>query len=129
MLYLTCYSFILSLFILLNIQSNISSTLQILFFNQKLNMILLIILFFNIRGLPPFIGFFTKWLTLINSSFNQIFIIFFLTISSLITRFIYTSSLFPLISFSFLQKNSPLSKTYFWFILTLLILTPFYCFI
>nr|BEI62451.1 NADH dehydrogenase subunit 2 [Ixodes nipponrhinolophi] len=69
--------------------------------------ILLFSFFLSLGGLPPFLGFFTKWVAVIYISKNLSIIIIILIISSLINLFFYMRSLFPMIlNLNMMMKSS-----------------------
>lgn len=71
---------------------NIFNINQIFLFNNKSSLIkaCLFINFFSLGGLPPFIGFFPKWVIIENLIINKnIFLIFFTIIITLITLYFY----------------------------------------
>nr|YP_010180797.1 NADH dehydrogenase subunit 2 [Ixodes vespertilionis]QVD40490.1 NADH dehydrogenase subunit 2 [Ixodes vespertilionis] len=69
--------------------------------------ILLFSFFLSLGGLPPFLGFLTKWVAIIYISKNLSIIIIILIISSLINLFFYMRSLFPMIlNLNMMMKSS-----------------------
>ncbi|VEN48401.1 unnamed protein product, partial [Callosobruchus maculatus] len=64
--------------------------LSLIFNSNKLLNFLFIAIFLSLGGLPPFLGFFPKWLTIINLTSNQFYsLTLILIISTLITLFFY----------------------------------------
>nr|BEI62438.1 NADH dehydrogenase subunit 2 [Ixodes fujitai] len=94
--------------------------------------IMLFSFFLSLGGLPPFLGFLTKWLAIIYISKNLPIIIFVLIMSSLINLFFYMRSLFPMIlNLNILMKSSffptPTQSFHFFLInsMSILIFIPF----
>lgn len=91
--------------------TNIFNVNQIFLFNNKFSLIkfCLFINFLSLGGLPPFLGFFPKWVIIENFIINKnIFIIFFTIIITLITLFFYLRLTFSafLLSYPCLSWNS-----------------------
>nr|YP_010852847.1 NADH dehydrogenase subunit 2 [Symbrenthia lilaea]WGL40266.1 NADH dehydrogenase subunit 2 [Symbrenthia lilaea]WGN99216.1 NADH dehydrogenase subunit 2 [Symbrenthia lilaea]WKR35334.1 NADH dehydrogenase subunit 2 [Symbrenthia lilaea] len=89
--YFLFYSFLISIMCFLFYTLNIYYINQL--FNYNLNFFIkisIMINFLSLGGLPPFLGFFPKWLIINFLLFNNLFIIlFFFFLSSLIMLFIY----------------------------------------
>nr|UNO53650.1 NADH dehydrogenase subunit 2 [Ixodes vespertilionis] len=80
-----------------------SNSMKMTMFNK----IMLFSFFLSLGGLPPFLGFLTKWMTIIYISKNLPIIIIVLIMSSLINLFFYMRSLFPMIlNLNILMKSS-----------------------
>jgi len=80
------------------------------FFKLNLNIKILIIisvLFFSLRGLPPFVGFFIKWIVLESVIKENFFLAIFLIISSIINLSYYLNLIFCMLFFrtSFASKK------------------------
>nr|WOG34351.1 NADH dehydrogenase subunit 2 [Hypoaspis sp. 3 JO-2023a] len=98
MLYLTIYSFSFYMFIYFNMKLNMSSSLQLMFFPSLFMNLLMILSFLNISGLPPFLGFFPKWLTMSYFNFNMSMSMTALILSSLLSCFIYINTILPIMT-------------------------------
>nr|UNO53585.1 NADH dehydrogenase subunit 2 [Ixodes granulatus] len=132
MMYLLIYSMIL-LKISMNFKKNYIVSINNLnlmklnFFNK----VSMITLFLSLGGLPPFLGFFMKWMTVILILKNFPLILLILIPSSLINLFFYTRVVFPtLLKFNILMKPfqiySNFKKNWMIFMnfLSIIILTP-----
>nr|UJI65674.1 NADH dehydrogenase subunit 2 [Basilia ansifera] len=80
------------------------------FFNKYLKL-LIIIMFLSYGSLPPFLGFFPKWLIIMNLVIlNQFFIMMILICSSLIFLYLYIRMIFNITMFNFIENNWILFK-------------------
>uniref|UniRef100_UPI0030FE9491 NADH dehydrogenase subunit 2 n=1 Tax=Ixodes trianguliceps TaxID=347913 RepID=UPI0030FE9491 len=103
-------------FLMLNKISNINNIylMKMTFFNK----VLMLSYFLSLGGMPPFLGFFSKWISIILISKKMIILLIILIMSSLINLFFYIRIMFPLImNINVLMKNSikfiNLSKKFF----------------
>nr|AXS65435.1 NADH dehydrogenase subunit 2 [Cucujoidea sp. 26 KM-2017] len=112
MIYFLIYSFISISLIFMFYQMNSLFLYQFFNFNNSNNHInfFLLLIFLSLGGLPPFLGFLPKWLT-INGlvTMNMMFLSFFLIIFTLIMLFIYIRLIFNTFLLNF--KKSILKKT------------------
>nr|AXS65461.1 NADH dehydrogenase subunit 2 [Cucujoidea sp. 39 KM-2017] len=110
-IYFFIYSFISVILIFMFSSINSLFLYQLFNFNNPNNYInfFLMLIFLSLGGLPPFLGFLPKWLT-INGliSSNMMFLSFFLIIFTLITLFIYLRMIFN--TFMLNSKKSILKK-------------------
>ena len=125
-IYFIIYSFLTYTIILILNNYNLNFLFQIFFFNKK-NSIKKLIIFFNIfslGGLPPFLGFFPKFIIIQNLVLNyQNTLLIIILFSSLITLYYYLRIAYSSFLFNFIKiKNYKLNfkKTKLIFILTLL---------
>ena len=129
LIYFTFYSItLISLIFIFNF-FKISKNFSIKFLNNKLNLnLILILILFNIAGLPPFSFFFIKWYSIfIFIKLNKLFsIILIIIIRSLFILFIYSNILYhSLFLFKFESKlikpiiNKNYNPIYFYLILPL----------
>nr|YP_010321844.1 NADH dehydrogenase subunit 2 [Parasitus fimetorum]UKO33182.1 NADH dehydrogenase subunit 2 [Parasitus fimetorum] len=91
-----------------------SSTIDnIKFMYNKTQTLTLLITMMSLGGLPPFLGFFPKWMVISNTPMYNFFIMFILIISSLISIFIYLRILYPLLFTKFIntKKTSSFNST------------------
>nr|YP_010350332.1 NADH dehydrogenase subunit 2 [Ixodes woyliei]UOK09761.1 NADH dehydrogenase subunit 2 [Ixodes woyliei] len=66
--------------------------------------------FLSLAGMPPFLGFFMKWMSIVLIANKMMFILLILISSSLINMFYYTRIMFPLIqNMNILMKNKKFS--------------------
>lgn len=106
--YLVVYSLILSNLILILNKFNIFHIKQFFFLCRKnsLNLYLYSINFLSIGGLPPFIGFFPKWLIIQNIiNENFIFLAYLIIILTLITLFYYIRIIFSTLTLNINEVN------------------------
>jgi len=89
-LYLIIYTAIMVIIIIIIQNYNIKSIIQINLLNNRLSSLIIIINFWSLGGLPPFLGFLPKWLIIININQEFYLIFFILIISSLLRILIYT---------------------------------------
>nr|YP_010852535.1 NADH dehydrogenase subunit 2 [Nycteribia formosana]WGL38764.1 NADH dehydrogenase subunit 2 [Nycteribia formosana] len=76
------------------------------FFFNKYFKFFIIFNFFSYGGLPPFLGFFPKWLIIQNlCNLNMFFLLFILIFSSLIYLYLYIQLSFNMILFNFIENN------------------------
>nr|YP_009971708.1 NADH dehydrogenase subunit 2 [Thesaurus albertalleni]QNG56418.1 NADH dehydrogenase subunit 2 [Thesaurus albertalleni] len=81
--------------------------------NNKLIKFLFMLNFLSIAGIPPFLGFMPKWLTINNLIYNKLFFIsFFLIVFTLVSLYFYLRIMFSTLilnssenSFKFMSKN------------------------
>nr|YP_010564318.1 NADH dehydrogenase subunit 2 [Parapediasia teterrellus]UYX62341.1 NADH dehydrogenase subunit 2 [Parapediasia teterrellus] len=103
--YFCIYSFMISILCFLFYSLNISYMNQLFFSNMNFMIkINLLINLFSLGGLPPFIGFFPKWIVinfLINN--NLLLLIFILIMSSLIMLFFYIRITYSSFMFNYLK--------------------------
>nr|QVH36307.1 NADH dehydrogenase subunit 2 [Erionota torus] len=105
MLYFLMYSFFISIMCFMFYIMNIYFINQLFMFNfNYLMKFLLFINFLSLGGLPPFLGFFPKWIIINFMMNNNLFIITFIFIMmSLITLFFYIRIIFSCIMFNYLK--------------------------
>nr|WGN99229.1 NADH dehydrogenase subunit 2 [Stibochiona nicea] len=101
MIYFMFYSFIISIMCLLFYMINIYFINQLFLFNLNFFLkIFIMINFLSLGGLPPFLGFFPKWLIINYLLLNNFYIIsFFFTMASLIILFIYIRIIYSSLMF------------------------------
>nr|YP_009922398.1 NADH dehydrogenase subunit 2 [Malaza fastuosus]QNA48409.1 NADH dehydrogenase subunit 2 [Malaza fastuosus] len=122
MFYLFMYSFFISIMCFLFYILNIYFINQLFMFNINfLLKFMILINFFSLGGLPPFLGFFPKW-TIINFMvMNKMYFISFIFIMmSLITLFYYLRIIYSCILFNYLKLKwfkIQIKNNYFMFIL------------
>nr|AKH04964.1 NADH dehydrogenase subunit 2 [Maruca vitrata] len=105
MMYFFFYSFMISIMCLLFYLTNMYFINQLFFFNMNYMIKLsLLINFLSLGGLPPFIGFFPKWI-IINFLLknNFFFLTFILIMMSLILLFFYIRILYSSFMFNYLK--------------------------
>nr|WLR81272.1 NADH dehydrogenase subunit 2 [Dercas lycorias] len=138
LLYFSFYTFMIFIMCLMFFYMNIFYLNQIINLNLNFSLkISLFINFFSLGGLPPFMGFFPKWM-IINYmiSYNLYFMIFIFLMSSLIMLFFYIRiiyltillNFFKLKWFNFFLKNSTMKIINFFSFISLssLILNTFF---
>nr|ALO70871.1 NADH deshydrogenase subunit 2 [Rybaxis sp. 1 EF-2015] len=106
--YLVVYSLILSNLILILNKFNIFHMKQFFFLCSKnsLNLYLYSMNFLSMGGLPPFIGFFPKWLIIQNMiNENFIFLAYLMIILTLITLFYYIRMMFSTLTLNINEVN------------------------
>jgi NADH-ubiquinone oxidoreductase chain 2 len=97
--YFLIYIFIVS-FCVAFIQANSLNKINQIFTNSQ--KIIFIIRFLSLGGLPPFLGFFPKWIVIQQLIQNNFFLInFILIITALITLFYYLQIIITLLTFNF----------------------------
>nr|YP_010875344.1 NADH dehydrogenase subunit 2 [Nycteribia allotopa]WGW14998.1 NADH dehydrogenase subunit 2 [Nycteribia allotopa] len=95
---------IISYFYMFNI-SYINQLYSSFFFNKYFKFFMVFNLF-SYGGLPPFLGFFPKWLIIQNlCNLNMFFLLFILIFSSLILLYLYIQLSFNMIMFNFIENN------------------------
>nr|AUM75905.1 NADH dehydrogenase subunit 2 [Nymphalis c-aureum] len=96
LIYILFYSFFISIMCFLFYTLNIYYINQLYNFNMNFFMkISILINFFSLGGLPPFLGFFPKWMIINHLLLNNLFIISFIFVmTSLIMLFIYIRILY-----------------------------------
>nr|YP_009825438.1 NADH dehydrogenase subunit 2 [Rachelia extrusa]QIU83253.1 NADH dehydrogenase subunit 2 [Rachelia extrusa] len=122
MMYFLIYSFMISIMCFTFFFFNIYFINQLFIFNM--NFLLKIFIFFNmlsLGGLPPFLGFFPKWIIINFLIFNKFYFISFIFIMmSLITLFFYIRITYNCILFNYLKlkwfKIMMKNNFYFFFI-------------
>uniref|UniRef100_UPI0030FF07A7 NADH dehydrogenase subunit 2 n=1 Tax=Poecilochirus mrciaki TaxID=3127720 RepID=UPI0030FF07A7 len=95
--YFSIYSIIMVCVYMLFKPMNMSHIDSIKIFTNPMSTISLVVSMMSLSGLPPFLGFFPKWMMISGSNSGYIFILFVLIISSLVSTFVYLRMLFPLI--------------------------------
>nr|YP_003288837.1 NADH dehydrogenase subunit 2 [Stylochyrus rarior]ACY35974.1 NADH dehydrogenase subunit 2 [Stylochyrus rarior] len=123
--YFICYSILSVLIYFFMKTHNLSSLFEGLYTLNFNNKILLMTIFMSISGLPPFLGFYPKWMAL-NMAYNSaLFVIVFLILSSLINIFIYLRISYPLIMSKTMMNKSSKIKNYNLFMMNLMSLIIF----
>nr|YP_009759741.1 NADH dehydrogenase subunit 2 [Phauda flammans]QIQ56353.1 NADH dehydrogenase subunit 2 [Phauda flammans] len=107
LLYMFIYSFIISLMCYLFYMTNTFYINQMFLMNfNSLIKILLTINFLSLGGLPPFIGFFSKWIIINFLLMNNFFILTFIFVMmSLIMLFFYIRIVYSSIMFNYLKMK------------------------
>nr|YP_009155101.1 NADH dehydrogenase subunit 2 [Spoladea recurvalis]AII03045.1 NADH dehydrogenase subunit 2 [Spoladea recurvalis] len=105
MMYFFLYSFMISIMCFLFYLTNMSFINQLYFFNiNYLIKLSLLINFLSLGGLPPFIGFFPKWIIINFLMMNNFFFMtFILIMTSLIMLFFYIRILYSSFMFNYLK--------------------------
>nr|YP_008081527.1 NADH dehydrogenase subunit 2 [Erynnis montanus]AGJ72726.1 NADH dehydrogenase subunit 2 [Erynnis montanus] len=105
MLYFLMYSFLISIMCFLFYIFNIYFINQLFIFNMNfLLKFFILINFLSLGGLPPFLGFFPKWIIINFLMMNNfIFISFIFIMMSLITLFFYIRIIYSCIMFNYLK--------------------------
>nr|ALO71043.1 NADH deshydrogenase subunit 2 [Pselaphinae sp. 6 EF-2015] len=101
--YFIIYSFSITVLIITLNLYNINNLKQLFTFMNKNLMIYVFIImnFMSISGLPPFIGFMPKWLTIqIMINNNLIFIVYFMIMTTLISIYFYLRTMFTSLNLS-----------------------------
>nr|QTZ18955.1 NADH dehydrogenase subunit 2 [Azana sp. WQY005] len=115
-LYFIIYSFLMFLMIMIFNLYNIfflnqMFSLFIYFFNLKF---LFLINLLSMGGLPPFMGFFSKWMVIQSlMNFNQFFLIFILIITSMIVLYYYLRITYSAFMLNYNQSNWNLKMNFF----------------
>nr|YP_009106916.1 NADH dehydrogenase subunit 2 [Hamadryas epinome]AIT96655.1 NADH dehydrogenase subunit 2 [Hamadryas epinome] len=107
MIYFIFYSFFISIMCMMFYMLNIFYINQLFNFNFNFFMKMFILInFFSLGGLPPFLGFFPKWLIINYLLINNLLIIsFFFIMSSLVLLFVYIRIIYSsMLFFSFKLK-------------------------
>lgn len=142
LIYFTLYVIINFSIILIFYMLNLFNVNQIFIFNNTFPILkfCLLINFLSLGGLPPFLGFFPKWIIIENLiSTNNLFILFFIVIIALVTLFFYIRLTFsgftisyPSLKFNFFNFNNKLItinllfNTTIIFILLIIIINNYY---
>nr|YP_010729869.1 NADH dehydrogenase subunit 2 [Parnassius jacobsoni]WEF74740.1 NADH dehydrogenase subunit 2 [Parnassius jacobsoni] len=105
--YLMMYSFLISIMCLFFNMLNIFYINQLFIMNMKFSLKMsLLINFLSLGGLPPFLGFFPKWIIINFLISNKLFIISFIFIMmSLIMLFFYIRIMYSSIMFNYLKMK------------------------
>nr|YP_010852951.1 NADH dehydrogenase subunit 2 [Lotongus taprobanus]WGM81104.1 NADH dehydrogenase subunit 2 [Lotongus taprobanus] len=105
MLYFILYSFFIMIMCFMFYQLNIFFINQLFIFNMNyMTKFLMFMNFLSLGGLPPFLGFFPKWIILNFLLIKNLYIISFIFIfMSLITLFFYIRIIFSCILFNYLK--------------------------
>nr|WDQ44558.1 NADH dehydrogenase subunit 2 [Parnassius apollo] len=105
--YLMMYSFLISIMCLFFNMMNIYYINQLFIMNMKFSLkMFLLINFLSLGGLPPFLGFFPKWIIINFLIMNKLFIISFIFIMmSLIMLFFYIRIMYSSIMFNYLKMK------------------------
>uniref|UniRef100_UPI0030FF03FD NADH dehydrogenase subunit 2 n=1 Tax=Erynnis pelias TaxID=2663706 RepID=UPI0030FF03FD len=105
MLYFLMYSFLISIMCFLFYAFNVYFINQLFIFNMNFLLKLFILInFLSLGGLPPFLGFFPKWIIINFLMMNNfIFISFIFIMMSLITLFFYIRIIYSCIMFNYLK--------------------------
>nr|AII02249.1 NADH dehydrogenase subunit 2 [Endrosis sarcitrella] len=105
MFYLFMYSFLISIMCILFNMLNLFFINQLFFINMNsMIKISLLINFLSLGGMPPFIGFFPKWIVINFLIFNKIYIVTFIFIMmSLIMLFFYIRIFYSSFMFNYLK--------------------------
>nr|YP_009261597.1 NADH dehydrogenase subunit 2 [Evergestis junctalis]AKJ25897.1 NADH dehydrogenase subunit 2 [Evergestis junctalis] len=105
MFYFILYSFMISIMCLMFHMFNLYYINQLFFFNMNIMIkLILLVNFMSLGGLPPFIGFFPKWIIinfLINN--NLFLLVFILIMMSLIMLFFYIRIIYSSFMFNYLK--------------------------
>nr|YP_010274826.1 NADH dehydrogenase subunit 2 [Celaenorrhinus aspersus]UJV31521.1 NADH dehydrogenase subunit 2 [Celaenorrhinus aspersus] len=122
MLYFLTYSFLISIMCFSFYMLNMYFINQLFIFNMNFFLKLLIFInFLSLGGLPPFLGFFPKWILINFMIMKKFYIISFIFIMmSLITLFFYIRIIYSCILFNYLKLkwfNIFIKNNYFFFIL------------
>nr|WJJ70273.1 NADH dehydrogenase subunit 2 [Celaenorrhinus maculosa] len=122
MLYFLTYSFLISIMCFSFYMLNVYFINQLFIFNMNFFLKLLIFInFLSLGGLPPFLGFFPKWILINFMIMKKFYIISFIFIMmSLITLFFYIRIIYSCILFNYLKLkwfNIFIKNNYFFFIL------------
>jgi len=84
-------------------KKNYSSIRQIIFINNKIMAFFIFINFLSLRGIPPFLGFFLKWIILLSA--NNLILILLMVLLSTIIIYIYISYLWNVLFFKFIKHK------------------------
>nr|YP_010118677.1 NADH dehydrogenase subunit 2 [Pelopidas mathias]QQY86873.1 NADH dehydrogenase subunit 2 [Pelopidas mathias] len=105
LLYFMLYSFFISIMCFMFYMMNVFFINQLFIFNfNYLLKFMLMINFLSLGGLPPFLGFFPKWIIINFLMMNNLYIIMFIFVMmSLITLFFYIRIIFSCILFNYLK--------------------------
>nr|YP_010426660.1 NADH dehydrogenase subunit 2 [Parnassius glacialis]QYH50543.1 NADH dehydrogenase subunit 2 [Parnassius glacialis]USN89409.1 NADH dehydrogenase subunit 2 [Parnassius glacialis] len=105
--YLMMYSFLISIMCFFFNSLNIYYINQLFIVNMKISLKMsLLINFLSLGGLPPFLGFFPKWIIINFLIMNKLFIISFIFIMmSLIMLFFYIRIMYSTIMFNYLKMK------------------------
>nr|YP_010716045.1 NADH dehydrogenase subunit 2 [Parnassius simo]WDE75755.1 NADH dehydrogenase subunit 2 [Parnassius simo] len=105
--YLMMYSFLISIMCFFFNMLNIYYMNQLFIMNMKISLKMsLLINFLSLGGLPPFLGFFPKWIIINFLIMNKLFIISFIFIMmSLIMLFFYIRIMYSSIMFNYLKMK------------------------
>nr|AIU41109.1 NADH dehydrogenase subunit 2 [Parnassius imperator] len=105
--YLMMYSFLISIMCIFFNMLNIYYINQLFIMNMKFSLKMsLLINFLSLGGLPPFLGFFPKWIIINFLIMNKLFIISFIFIMmSLIMLFFYIRIMYSSIMFNYLKMK------------------------
>nr|YP_010722422.1 NADH dehydrogenase subunit 2 [Parnassius andreji]WDV10575.1 NADH dehydrogenase subunit 2 [Parnassius andreji] len=105
--YLMMYSFLISIMCFFFNMLNIYYLNQLFIMNMKISLKMsLLINFLSLGGLPPFLGFFPKWIIINFLIMNKLFIISFIFIMmSLIMLFFYIRIMYSSIMFNYLKMK------------------------
>nr|WDV10731.1 NADH dehydrogenase subunit 2 [Parnassius szechenyii] len=105
--YLMMYSFLISIMCFFFNMLNIYYINQLFIMNMKFSLKMsLLINFLSLGGLPPFLGFFPKWIIINSLIMNKLFIISFIFIMmSLIMLFFYIRIMYSSIMFNYLKMK------------------------
>nr|YP_010968393.1 NADH dehydrogenase subunit 2 [Capila pennicillatum]WNO18736.1 NADH dehydrogenase subunit 2 [Capila pennicillatum] len=122
MLYFIMYSFLISIMCFSFYMMNTYYINQLFIFNMNFMIkFLMFINFLSMGGLPPFLGFFPKWIIINFMILNKFYIISFIFIMmSLMTLFFYVRIVYSCILFNYMKLkwfNFFLKNNYFFFIL------------
>nr|YP_010554995.1 NADH dehydrogenase subunit 2 [Phthiridium szechuanum]UYP50975.1 NADH dehydrogenase subunit 2 [Phthiridium szechuanum] len=129
LLYFIMYSLmtfsIISYFNMFNI-SYMNQLYSTFFFNKYFKLFI-IFNFFSYGGLPPFLGFFPKWLIIQNLCFmNMYFLVMIMIFSSLIYLYLYIKLTFNLIMFNYIENNWIIYKNINYNFFTLMIFSSLF---
>jgi len=108
-IFLSIYSFIIFIGVILLIQMNISSISQLFINYNLINITNLSLFLLSLGGIPPLLGFIPKWLIILRSRRESYFLVLILIFTSLISIFIYIRIIYPYIIFSPLIKYSTIN--------------------
>nr|YP_010719256.1 NADH dehydrogenase subunit 2 [Parnassius tenedius]WDR47319.1 NADH dehydrogenase subunit 2 [Parnassius tenedius]WDV10770.1 NADH dehydrogenase subunit 2 [Parnassius tenedius] len=121
--YLMMYSFLISIMCFFFNMLNIYYINQLFILNMKFSLkMFLLINFLSLGGLPPFLGFFPKWIIINFLIMNKLFIISFIFIMmSLIMLFFYIRMMYSSIMFNYLKMKwfKNFMKNYLLFIMNI----------
>lgn len=82
-------------------------------FNSKILSFILFCNFISLGGLPPFLGFFPKWIVIQQLIvFNQLFILVFITLITLITLYFYLRLTYNALILNYCQNNYIITHNY-----------------
>nr|QNE85583.1 NADH dehydrogenase subunit 2 [Pegomya bicolor] len=129
MIYFTFYTFLTFSMIFLFNMFKISHINQLfsLFFNSKTMKFLLMFNLLSLGGLPPFLGFFPKWIVIQSLTINnQLFLLIFMVMMTLITLYFYLRLCYSAFMLNYYENNWLINSSFNSFYMKIIMICSYF---